>query len=900
MKNLYVNVSRETRMVNLPKQFIAVDGENLQSKLIFTFVDEFVNGQARLEYEIKGNKNYVILDKENNTYTIPVKNVITKEGQIDMQLVITESSNEDEIPVFKSNKFYLYCNSSINAVEEAPDGYDLWIEQANTILNEVDKVLDIIKTDGNGTKYLSDDGTYKYVQGGGTSEGGTSNYEELNNLPSVNGVELKGNKSLDDLGIQPKGDYALKSDIGGADTSDVVEEILEFSQTTIPKTFNLEVGYMNSTGEELDNSNYYRSDFIKIDTAFKYYLLVNNITNTSQTFCYYLYDENKSLIQTRITIPIEAQTLKKQRIYPSSGTKYARILITKGLKDCLVRVYADENIEHATKKELRKATYGSPRIVDVEDYYRPIEENLLEYFGPNKKVVLVGDSFTQGLGSTEFINYDTIDDDGDSVNIVGNGYDYGVMHNLPNYESGVKLYKSGRRVWHEAIDGNGYAQRLKNYLQNKFGCSVNNYAMSGITSATLLSKTMNPQNSDLVTSDGTSVETLFNTQDDWEFGNMNTDGSLVPSTAIIRTKDYINFSDYSGDITVTTSDANIKFKVFYYDDNGFKENTGWKSASLVLDKSKGTKARIQLYTGDLTKYSVLTITAENSGDIMVIEGVTKGFDTVFLTIGGNDRGFKDYISPSTGQTVTGKEQHKTNLKKLVDYILGTKGELVDSTDTIRTKDYIDFSDYDGDITVSVLDGYNYMFKVAYYDANDDFVDFSDNWKSDSLVLDKTKGTKALVKVLTSEVTKFDRISITGENSGTTTNIFNTQNDWELGSIDEGKKLILMSMTPCKNDADEFDPNNDINTPMWDIDDAIQEVAEEYNLPFVSNYQGMTKYCEITGIDINTLRNYDGLHPTDEGYAVVEALVCKGLGINEIDKKYVNNLVGNIEDLLGGI
>lgn len=156
MESLEIKVSKRTRMVDLPKQFISVEGENLQSKLIFAFIDEFVNGQARLEYEIKGNKNYVVLDKENNTYTIPVKNVITKEGQIDMQLVITEGTNEEEIPVFKSNKFYLFCNSSINAVNEAPDGYELWIEQANAKLNQIDNldidiensVITITKKDG--------------------------------------------------------------------------------------------------------------------------------------------------------------------------------------------------------------------------------------------------------------------------------------------------------------------------------------------------------------------------------------------------------------------------------------------------------------------------------------------------------------------------------------------------------------------------------------------------------------------------------------------------------------------------------------------------------------------------------------------------------------------------------
>lgn len=149
-------------MVDLNKSVIGNDGENLQGKLVFTFVDEFVNGQARLEYEIKGNKNYVVLDKENGTYTIPVKNVITKEGQIDMQLVITEGTDEEEIPVFKSNKFYLFCNSSINAVNEAPEGYKLWIERANVKLNQID---DSINEATIQSSYAKEQGDYAKEQG---------------------------------------------------------------------------------------------------------------------------------------------------------------------------------------------------------------------------------------------------------------------------------------------------------------------------------------------------------------------------------------------------------------------------------------------------------------------------------------------------------------------------------------------------------------------------------------------------------------------------------------------------------------------------------------------------------------------------------------------------------------
>lgn len=56
---------------------------------------------------------------------------------------------------------------------------------------------------------ISDDYVISATGGGG----GTSDYEDLDNLPKVNNVTLTGNKSLSDLGIQPAGDYALESEI---------------------------------------------------------------------------------------------------------------------------------------------------------------------------------------------------------------------------------------------------------------------------------------------------------------------------------------------------------------------------------------------------------------------------------------------------------------------------------------------------------------------------------------------------------------------------------------------------------------------------------------------------------------------------------------------------------------
>ena len=43
--------------------------------------------------------------------------------------------------------------------------------------------------------------------------GGTKNYENLENLPSINGIEIIGNLTLEKLGIQPQGDYAKRSEL---------------------------------------------------------------------------------------------------------------------------------------------------------------------------------------------------------------------------------------------------------------------------------------------------------------------------------------------------------------------------------------------------------------------------------------------------------------------------------------------------------------------------------------------------------------------------------------------------------------------------------------------------------------------------------------------------------------
>lgn len=229
-----------------------------KGNLIVKFDDEFVNGTAILEIQRNDEKYYLVMQKENESYYLPIlSSLLSETTTIIMQIRITEGTDNESIPVWKSNKFYLKVEEAINAEIPIPQEYAEWIDIANAKLNELDNIdIDVNKVGNTATVSITKkDGTEKRVeiydglkgdtgangldakingvntltieagtnitldQEGNiltinsTASGGSSDYEGLNNLPKVNNVELKGNKSLNDLGIQPAGDYAFISDI---------------------------------------------------------------------------------------------------------------------------------------------------------------------------------------------------------------------------------------------------------------------------------------------------------------------------------------------------------------------------------------------------------------------------------------------------------------------------------------------------------------------------------------------------------------------------------------------------------------------------------------------------------------------------------------------------------------
>lgn len=205
MKDIIIKINKATRMVELSKNMIGNDGETLQSRFVFEFEDEFVSGQARLEYVINGEIKYIFLDRENETYTTSIKTFLTKKGTIDMQLVILEGTDEENVPIFKSNMFYVYCNPSINAEIEEPEVSSDWFEMANTKLNQADN-LNITTTP---------------IQGGVQIDT-TSKNGETNSTEVVNGKDGKDGKDGSDGYTPVKGkDYFTQSDI-----NEIVQKVL--------------------------------------------------------------------------------------------------------------------------------------------------------------------------------------------------------------------------------------------------------------------------------------------------------------------------------------------------------------------------------------------------------------------------------------------------------------------------------------------------------------------------------------------------------------------------------------------------------------------------------------------------------------------------------------------------
>lgn len=85
-------------------------------------------------------------------------------------------------------------------------------------VEELEKSKQDLLVSGNNIKTINGSsilGEGDLVISGGSSSSGS--YSDLTEKPQIEGIELKGNKTLKELGIQPEGDYITSEKLGDID-----------------------------------------------------------------------------------------------------------------------------------------------------------------------------------------------------------------------------------------------------------------------------------------------------------------------------------------------------------------------------------------------------------------------------------------------------------------------------------------------------------------------------------------------------------------------------------------------------------------------------------------------------------------------------------------------------------
>ena len=159
-----------------------------------------------------GEKNIIQLNRRDNVYyALLTSSMLADDGVYEMQVRGTLGDQ-----VRHSNIFLSHVHNSINATDAFPPPLPSEFEQMEDRLNSINNNPPQPGENGYWLIWDPDDMEYKESDIPLPAEGGTvgtTDYNKLKNRPSINGVELIGNKTSDELKI-PAGEKGEKGDPG--------------------------------------------------------------------------------------------------------------------------------------------------------------------------------------------------------------------------------------------------------------------------------------------------------------------------------------------------------------------------------------------------------------------------------------------------------------------------------------------------------------------------------------------------------------------------------------------------------------------------------------------------------------------------------------------------------------
>jgi len=334
-KDIIITANSKTSRVDLPTSRLGLNGENLQGNIIVKFSDEFVNGNAILEIQRDNEKYYLTMQKENESYYLPIlSSLLTNPTTIIMQVRITEGTSITDIPVWKSNKFYLKVEESINAETTIPEEYPEWIDIANAKLNEIDESIQEVDNIDIDVEKVGNTSTVSVTKKDGTEKIVEILDGEKGNKGDTGATGPKGADGQDGYTPQKGIDYFTEQDIEEIE-GDILNEVYTKSEadTLLDEKADIE--------DIPDVSNFITKD-------------VNNLTN------YTLKTNTGSLIDLEINDTTYVVTLKLKN---QDGT----VISTDTIDLPLESVVVSGRYDNTTKKVILTLENGSEVDFSVAD-----------------------------------------------------------------------------------------------------------------------------------------------------------------------------------------------------------------------------------------------------------------------------------------------------------------------------------------------------------------------------------------------------------------------------------------------------------------------------------------------------------------------------------------------------
>lgn len=262
----------------------------------------------------------------------------------------------------------------------------------NNLLNtQLAKKQNLLRAGNNISFYQNSDGSYTISAVNGENAPLTTSYNPLTNKPRINGIELIGNKSLVQLGIQPAGEYSPVLTAGenitieseGNNTvisANIPDDICTDEELNIALSFKADKG---TTLAEYDISDAYTKEqtdnLINNNLEIKVSDIIKSAPNTVLR-----YTEHSVTLQSDTTILFADglntdKTLKNLEIYNENDlTLYTSGLeFTPEFKDFYVLVVYENNIVRLLIVPQNKVTYfdGETIPITTEGFVKHIYKN---------------------------------------------------------------------------------------------------------------------------------------------------------------------------------------------------------------------------------------------------------------------------------------------------------------------------------------------------------------------------------------------------------------------------------------------------------------------------------------------------------------------------------------------